>query len=98
LRGGLVEERLAEGREPVDGLREGGGIDPGLLEDGLVEQLDVETLVPRELVVRAVDELLRPEVREVDVLDRLRDQRVEAEQQALACVLADPALADREVD
>ena len=73
-------------------------VDAGLLEDRLVDQLDVEALVPRELVVLAVDELLLPEAREVDVLDGLRDRRVEAEQQALAGVLADPALADREVD
>ena len=54
------------------------------LVDLLVDQLDVEALVPRELVVLAVDQLLVPEAREVDVLDGLRDGAVEAEQQALA--------------
>src|SRR4029079_13221355 len=69
-----------------------------LLVDLLVDQLDVEDLVPRELEVLAVDQLLVPEARGVDVLDVLRDQAVEAEKLILARVVADPALADREVD
>src|SRR4029079_7725160 len=53
---------------------------------------------PRELEVLALDQLLVPEAREVDVLDSLRDGAVEAEEQAPGRVVADPALADRQVD
>ena len=68
------------------------------LVDLLVDQLDVETLVPRELEVLAIDQLLVPEAGKVDVLDGLRDDVVETEELVLARVVGDPALADREVD
>ena len=91
-------EGVAQGGDAVDGLGEAGDVDLGLVEDGLVEQVDVEALVPGELVVDAVDQLLFPQAGEVDVLDRRGDLVVQRQQDALARVLAHPALGDREVD
>ena len=77
---GLLFDGLAQSGQPIDGLGEILELQAGLVVDLLVDQVDLDALVPGELVVLAVNYLLVPQVREVHILGSCGNCIVQGEQ------------------
>ena len=95
---GLLFDGLAKRWQAIHSLGEILYFDAGLIQELLVDQVYLNALVPGELVMFAIYQLLVPQIGEVLVHHILGHHIVQLEQQTLSGVIGNPTFRNGEVD